>query len=1048
MPPDRPPSTTSRQFGAQRTGAWHLGGSLGIAALTTAAVFLAWSHESPLLIALTVPLAGWLAYRMNRGGSRGAVTGPADTAAPLGQIATLSTMHTGKTAELFSSAALTADLTPLHLIVSHDDLIHLVSPQLATMLRLSIAELDGRVFSDFLPPADRARWRESVACARAGDFSSLHFGRMRLLCPKDAQSQDGSQPQVLYLDATLSHVATANLNGTLIRAQDIRAQVGLEHTLALLETRYGFLLQGIPDAIVLVRAVDRLVLDVNPGFSKAFETSRERCIGVTLDELNLWAMPEALSLFLDGVNARAGLIEQRAQLVRGPHRQTMDTRISASFTEVDGELAVLLIIRDVTERRETEMALREVEQKFALVFNAAPDGISITRLSDGVLIDVNDQLCEASGFTREEMLGRNLFELGVIGNKDEALRARQLLERFGSFRDLEITLISKQGERVPTLTSSTQINIGGESCIVTIAKDVRIMRRAEHALRISETRFRGAFEDAPLGMALVNADLQIIEGNNWLAAMMDIKPDQLPQHDLTDLLVPEERPGLEQALQELISGASTRLHREQQLQRPNGELRNATLHAVAQQDSEGAPKYLIIQLTDVTDIKRSQEQMERLAFYDPLTNLANRRLFMDRLEQTLQHATRSGRPAALFYLDLDQFKKVNDVLGHEIGDELLKNVAERLRTCVRREDTVGRPGGDEFNILLHEVRDADAAAHVADHVLAVLREPVIIGGHRLQTTTSIGIAMIPDDGSDANALVQRADQAMYRAKQQGRNTYRFYGDAVNARAIERLTFENALERALLRDELTLLYQPIHNLEDNSIYAVEALLRWQHPQRGLLQPTLFLDVNEHSGLLRALDMWVLRKACRQLQALDQAGVHVPAVAVNIAHRHISDPNLPRTIEQLLADSGLAPTRLQIQITEGVLTREPEAAPHWLEPLRASGLTITIDNFGAVTGSLTSISRLPIQRVKLDTTVIHRLTSSREAAIMVDTVVSVCAGLGRDVIAEGVETNEQRERLLRAGCKLAQGHLFGPLQTSSELLNALRSHAEPQRSIVTS
>ena len=686
-------------------------------------------------------------------------------------------------------------------------------------------------------------------------------------------------------------------------------------------------------------------------------------------------------------------------------------------------------------------ALRDSEQKFTLVFNAAPDGISITRLVDGVLIDVNDQLCAASGYAREELLGRNLGEMGIVDDQRDLYRALRLLQRYGSFRDIEMTLISKNGERVPALASATQVDIGGEPCVVTIAKDIRGVRRAEQALRNSEARFRGAFEDAPLGMALVDSHLQLIEGNYWLADMMGIALGKLPARNFTDLLVPEERGDLEVALLRLLDTEDEHLRREQRLQRPDGEYRHATLHAVVQQDGEGEAKYLIVQLADVTDIKRSQEQMERLAFYDPLTNLANRRLFMDRLEQTMQHAARSGRPAALFYLDLDQFKKVNDELGHDIGDELLKIVAERLRTCVRREDTVGRPGGDEFNIVLHEVRDADAAAHVAEHVLTVLREPMRIDGHQLTITITIGIAMIPDDGSDAGLLVQRADQAMYRAKQQGRNTYRFYGDAVNARAVERLNFETALERALLGDELTLLYQPVYDVATDALYAVEALLRWQHPERGILQPALFLDVTEHSGLLRALDMWVLRKACRQLQALDQLGVHVPAVAVSIANRHISDPDLPRTIEQLLAECGLAKTRVHIEIGESVLAREADAAQHWLEALREHGLHLTIDDFGATIGSLNAISRLPVQNVKLDSSVVHRLTSSREAALMADTVVAVCAALGREVIADGVQTQEQRDRLLRAGCRSAQGPFFGPPLTGSGLTEALRPARSP-------
>jgi diguanylate cyclase (GGDEF)-like protein/PAS domain S-box-containing protein len=960
-----------------------------------------------------------------------------------------------------SFEALTEYSTDLAAVIALDGRVRHVSRNLGERIAGGDRSLLDLPFTELVHAGDRARWLACLAefaDARNGAQRSVHLDRLRLLRP-------GADP--LYIDMRITdHRATPGLQGLVMNARDVTDRITIERALARNESKFASVFHASADGIVIARATDLLVLDFNPSFTRLLGVTRQHAIGTALDALGLWPAAEVARGFLARLRGSATGLDERVTLRHSETGQPLEARISARYTEIDGELALLLVVRDETDNEQTRHALREIERKFTMVFNAAPDGIVIVRASDHVIVDVNDYMCGITGFGREELLGNQMGALRVFDDAPTALHARQMLERLGGFRNLELTLRHREGEVIPALVSASVVNLDGEACVLILVRDIRDQRRAEQALRRADARFRNAFEDAPIGVALVDAQLGMIDGNHWLADMLGVKRDTLGGLGFATVVPEDERAGLCHALLQLLpasgSDAAGPLHREQTLLGPDGQLRQAILHAVLQQDEADEPPYFIVQLVDITDIKRSQEQMERLAFYDPLTGLANRRLFMDRLEQSLQHTRRSGKPAALLFLDLDQFKAVNDTHGHDVGDELLKTIADRLRHAVRREDTVARLGGDEFNVLLHEVRDVDAAGQVAEHLLSVLREPAIVGGTRLEVTTSIGIAMIPSDGGDATSLAQRADHAMYQAKQQGRNTYRFYADSLSSRFTERMGFAHSLEQALTRDELTLFYQPMYMLDDatadgpglpaadgahprdvppqgalhGALLGIEALLRWQHPQRGLLEPAAFLDASEHAGLMRELDLWALRQGLKHLQGFDAAGYLVPSLALNLSGRHIGDGQFVRTLHQCVLESGIAPARISLELSERLLARDLDLAQQWLQSLRALGFAITIDDFGAEASSINAITRLPVQRVKLDNSVVQRLSSSRDALLLTDTVVGLCRQIGRELVAEGIETEDQRQRLLRAGCAYGQGYLLGAPRTAIELAQLLR------------
>ncbi len=424
-------------------------------------------------------------------------------------------------------------------------------------------------------------------------------------------------------------------------------------------------------------------------------------------------------------------------------------------------------------------------------------------------------------------------------------------------------------------------------------------------------------------------------------------------------------------------------------------------------------------------------EMEHLAYHDALTGLPNRPLFMDRLILALAQATRSNQKLAVFFLDLDRFKDINDSLGHSTGDSLLKAVAERIRRCIREGDTVARFGGDEFTLLIPRVDHVEDAAKIAQKILETLKIPFSIFDHELFVTTSIGISMYPTDGGDPETLLRNADSAMYRAKDQGRDNYQLYAPAMNARALERLALENMLRKALSHRELVLYYQPVADMRTKSIVGVEALIRWQHPERGLVSPAHFISIAETSGLIIPIGDWVLRTACRQTKLWQKRIDHELTVAVNLSARQFQQPNLTEEIAEVLEETGLDPGCLELEITESSAMQNAENTIYTLRELKALGVRIAMDDFGTGYSSLSYLKRFPIDILKLDQSFVREITTDASDAAIATAVIAMAHSLNLKVIGEGVETEEQFAFLQRQKCDYIQGYLFSPPQSAETL-----------------
>jgi diguanylate cyclase (GGDEF)-like protein/PAS domain S-box-containing protein len=543
-------------------------------------------------------------------------------------------------------------------------------------------------------------------------------------------------------------------------------------------------------------------------------------------------------------------------------------------------------------------------------------------------------------------------------------------------------------------------------------------KRAADALRESEARFRTLAETAPVAIFIYQAE-SFRYANPALAVMSGYSRDELRSTSFWDMIHPDSRAriverGLLQSVAALPPGCELRIVRK------DGSERWAEF-SVGSIEVDGQPAALGTAF-DVTERKRAEEQIKSLAYVDSLTGLPNRLLFNDRVTMAVAHAHRHGHRLAVIFLDLDRFKTINDSLGHSLGDRLLQGVAERLQGSVREGDTVARLGGDEFILLLPEITRGLDVVNVAEKIREALRHPFRLEGRELFATASMGVSLYPDDGIDAETLVKNADVAMYRAKEHGRDNYRLYAPAMNATALERLALESSLRKALGRGELVVYYQPLVDLRFGRIHGVEALLRWRHPEKGLLAPSEFIPLAELTGLILGIGSWVLRTACAQVKSWQARGHRELSVAVNISARQFGRPDLVETVKRALRETGLEPRFLDLEITESNAMQNAENTIHTLNELKAIGVRISIDDFGIGYSSLSYLKRLPIDTLKIDQSFVRDITVDPDDAAIATAVIAMAHTLKLKVVAEGVETEGQGVFLAARHCDRMQGYLF--------------------------
>jgi diguanylate cyclase (GGDEF)-like protein/PAS domain S-box-containing protein len=572
------------------------------------------------------------------------------------------------------------------------------------------------------------------------------------------------------------------------------------------------------------------------------------------------------------------------------------------------------------------------------------------------------------------------------------------------------------------------------------------LRRLHEALELSTRKYRNLFELAPVGYLFLDAEGAVREANLACAELLGQPRSLLENASVQMLIRPEDRSRLERHLVGIVDGATESL--QVRVLHSDGRHVPVSVRSVAMRGPDGAVVGIHMAFMDISDheraqseLKRARDHLQHLAHHDPLTDLPNRLLFGDRLEQAVLRARRRRRGLALLYIDVDRFKFINDSMGHQAGDEFLRELSRRLRESVRAEDTVARIGGDEFTVILERVDAVEQAAEVADKLVRTLRPPVVLGEHRISVSCSIGVALYPAHGDNPESLSRSADAAMFAAKEQGRDRIQCFTEALAQQTSSRLLIESELRRALSAGELRLHYQPQYCGRSGRIVGVEALVRWQHPVRGLVPPGEFIPVAEDCGLIPAIGRWVLEEACRQGRAWHGQG-HRLRMAVNLSTRQLGLPSFVRELEQVLRRSEFPPDSLELEITEGALTVDAEAAIAQLRALRELGVHIAIDDFGTGYSSLSRLRRLPISRLKIDGSFVQGIPSNSDDRSIARAIISMAHDLSLEVISEGVETAAQRDFLEDSGCDLLQGFWLGRPQASTQvtrLLNAAASGA---------
>ncbi len=446
-------------------------------------------------------------------------------------------------------------------------------------------------------------------------------------------------------------------------------------------------------------------------------------------------------------------------------------------------------------------------------------------------------------------------------------------------------------------------------------------------------------------------------------------------------------------------------------------------------DERRRTTHYVAVIENINERKFAESTIERLAFYDPLTDLPNRRLLHQRMEAAAARCQRNGRQMALLYLDLDRFKVVNDTLGHSAGDQVLKEAAKRLQAALRDSDTLARLGGDEFAVLLEDIGQAEDVTPVAGRIITGMQAPFLVEKKEMFVTTSVGISLYPADASDTEVLVRNADASMYLAKQAGKNTFRFFEDKINRIAIERSHLETDLRRALPAGQLFVEYQPKLSLADRRIYGMEVLVRWQHPEKGLIGPDRFIPVAEEIGEIDRIGEWVLRAACRWTQHWLQAG-HALVVSVNVSPAQFRRGNLQATVAEVLQETGLPPAALELEITESALMDDPEASRATLQALRALGISLSIDDFGTGYSSLSHLKQFPVGTLKIDRSFVRDILDDPNDRAIASAVIALARSMRLDVVAEGVETEAQCELLQSLGCNRIQGYLLSRPLTAED------------------
>jgi diguanylate cyclase (GGDEF)-like protein/PAS domain S-box-containing protein len=818
--------------------------------------------------------------------------------------------------------------------------------------------------------------------------------------------------------------------------EDISERKRAEMLLRESEERYRTAFQTSIDAITISHLEDGKFVDVNQAFLLMFGYECEEVVGRTSLELMIWQNPRDRQELVKALSANSFCRDMEFQLNR-KNGQSFWVLVSGALTELDGVPSLLLVARDLSdvkavERRLTEAQydLRVSEERHRLAFQTSPNAVSIARLDNGLLLDVNETFLDMMGFKSDEVTGRTIRELKLWADRREQKNMVETLRSDHVFRG-DVQLMKKSGEIIWGRMSASVFEHEGVSSVLTVTQDISEAKAAEQrlattidALRRSEQRYRTAFQTSLDAISICHIkDGRFVDVNEAYLQLYGYEREELIGRTSPEMKMWVDHRDRQTMVEFVRQNASFRSS-EVQFRKKNGEIVWGEMSA-SEIEIDGIPCILAV-TRDISSAKAAENTIRDLAFYDPLTGLPNRRLLLERLRQTLIASAQSNRSQALLYVELDNFKTLNETLGHQTGDHLIQEVARRIVACVQETDAVSRLAGDEFAVMLEDLSEVaeEAAAQaeaVGEKILALISMPYLLDGRECLTTASIGITVFKDQREGAEELMQRADVALYQAKAAGRNTIHFFSPALQAAVNARATLEEDLRHAIKEKQFLLYYQP--QVSRGRLTGAEALIRWQHPTNGMVPPDEFIPLAEETGLILPLGEWVLETSCAQIAAwATRKKTNHIALAVNISALQFRQANFVASVLAALDHSGANPANLKLELTESMLVENIDEVIAKMTELKSHGLSFSLDDFGTGYSSLAYLKRLPLDQLKIDRAFVRDMLVDVTSGAIAQTIISLGRAMGLSVIAEGVETEEQRGFLAGLGCHTFQGTLF--------------------------
>ena len=925
-----------------------------------------------------------------------------------------------------------------------------VNDRFCTLLDYPAEEILGRQVEDFVAPESRQAVRREFLSRREVPSSTYALEMVR---------RDGDRLSVVN-SAMALHDDQGRFVGSFAVVTDVTQQARAEEALRRSEERFRRIFEQGPLGITVVDTELRYV-QVNERACEMLGYREEELLGKRPRDVthpddaqrDVELADQVLHGALQDYQIEKRLLRRDGSVVWARLTAT------ALRDEAGKPLYGIGLIEDITERREAELALKASERRFRDLFDGVPVGVYRIDL-DGRVLDANPVLVELLGFEhRDDLIGRSTGDLYVEESHRQAWQL--LMDQEGRVLDFETPIYRRDG-RVIWVRSHTRAleNADGEvTAYEGTVEDITDRRKAEERLRQSEDRFRSLVQHTSDVISLLDANGTVrYESPSGRSLTGWSERERLGQ-DAFAIVHGDDRAEVRRRFEALLARNDESVRMEYRVEARSGEVRVCESIFTNQLDNR-AVAGVVVTTRDVTERKRAEERLQHEVLHDALTGLPNRVLFLDRLNHCLERrAKRYAHRAAVLFVDLDRFKMVNDSLGHLVGDELLVEASQRLRSSIRPSDTLARFGGDEFAVLLENLPDASPAVRVAERIQKALAKPFQLAGREVYTSASIGIALSQKVTGSPEDLLRDADTAMYRAKGQGRAAYAIFDAEMHAQVVGQLRLETELRQAIEGDQLEVHYQPIVDVASGAVAGFEALVRWRHPQRGLVMPGDFLPQAEESGLMHQVGRTVLATACRQLQAWrgDEPGGAGDApwrgldwyVTINLSPRQLAHADLVSDVEQVLADTGLPGNLLVLEVTERALLERSDEVESTLARLTELGVRLALDDFGTGHSSLSLLHRVPFAQIKLDRWIVQgldRAAGRAGEAELIAGLLALCEVRGIATVAEGVETTGQHRKLREQHCALAQGRLYAPPLEANEILAILEGGGvlEPRES----